>query len=359
MSHSDTSRNVFVGIDLGSYKTSIVCSNGNRCVFPTAVGWPKDAVAKRMFGTEVVFGDDIMSQQRSLTIVRPFAKAALKFGDQQAAGLSSQQIELHGKAARQIVEYGVKKVGANSASGNLFGAIGAPAQASVHNHKTILNAASGTFTAAVVVHEPFAVGYGVGKLNQTLIVDIGAGTIDICPMFGAYPSARDQLTIPLGGDLIDEAILEAIRERYAHASCSLEMARRFKEKLGTIYASQDEAVVTLNVEGKPCEFEIGQILREACSKFVSPIVSGIWQVVSQLEPEYHRPLLDNVLLAGGGSQLVGLDRHVEAGLRRFGGGNVSRVYDSVYAGAAGALKLAMDTPAEEWNRLRQPRRAAA
>ena len=55
-----------------------------------------------------------------------------------------------------------------------------------------------------------------------------------------------------------------------------------------------------------------------------------------------------ILLAGGGSQIRGLAEEVRSNLTEFGPCRVSSVEDPIYAGATGALKLAMDMPDAEW-----------
>ena len=61
----------------------------------------------------------------------------------------------------------------------------------------------------------------------------------------------------------------------------------------------------------------------------------------------------NIILGGGGSQLKGLDRIIESGMKEYGGAKVTRVTDATYAGAVGALKLAMSMPADGWTKLQE------
>ena len=87
-------------------------------------------------------------------------------------------------------------------------------------------------------------------------------------------------------------------------------------------------------------------------------------MTSRFDDDVRHQLLQNIVLAGGGSQLGGLTLAVERGLTDHESTgratvNVTKVADSVFAGAAGSLKLAMDLPAEQWERLRASQQKSA
>ena len=343
---------VYIGMDLGTFKTSVTSSNGRRDSLQTAVGWPKDHVARSMLGRDVVFGTDIQKHRLALNVVRPFEKGVLKYLDHADAGVQETQLEEHKKAAKLVVQQAVLLTQPPSGA-PVYGVIGAPAPASVLNKQILIEAAKGTFDAVVIVSEPFTIAYGMNSLSDTLVVDIGAGTIDICPMYGTYPSDEDQITLPLGGDIIDIEFRRLIMQEHPEVQISLNQAREIKEKHGFVHDVNLTATATLSVDGKPTVFDVTQPLKQACRTMVSPIVEGIQQMVGQLDPDIQQRLRQNIVLGGGGSQLKGLDQMIEESLKEYGGGNVTKVYDSVFAGAVGALKLAMSMPPEYWNEMRQ------
>ena len=345
-----TERKLFVGIDLGTYKTCAVASNGMRHTVPTCVGWARDMVARKVIGSSVAFGDEIVRHRRALNIIRPFFKGALKFTDQKEAGIAEVDLKRYSSAIRLLLHHVIGNLDLPQDC-QLHGIIGVPSRASCENQKFILAAAKEEFDSLMLVHEPFAVAYGMDRLEKSLIVDIGAGTVDICPMYGAYSTADDQWTLPLGGDLIDEQIVASISKQHPEARISLELARQIKQKFGTVNKRSEAAIVTLATSGRPQEFDLTSILYDACHSLVQPIVDGIWRVVSRFERDYQRVLLNNILLAGGGSQLPGLDIAIERELQKVGGGHVCKVQDTVFAGAAGSLKLAMEMPQEDWERI--------
>ncbi len=342
---------VYVGMDFGSFKTSVVASHGHRETMHTAVGWAKDHVSRAMLGCDVVIGKNVFEQRMALNVVRPFAKGALKYLASEDVGVSPDDVVKRKEAAQLIVQEAVRKLQIPSGA-SVFGVVGSPSRAGIDSKKLITEAVQGSFDAVMIVAEPFAVAYGMDRLSETLVVDIGAGTTDICPVYGSYPSEDDQVTIPLGGDAVDETFYSLMSEAHPEAQLSLNMARQIKEKYGFVHDVNEQAVVSLPVEGRPTDINVTESLRESCRTIVEPIVEGIQKTIGHYDPEFQRPLLNNILLGGGGSNLKGLDYMIEQSLEPFGGGKVLRVYDSVFAGADGALKLAMNLPEQYWEQLR-------
>jgi rod shape-determining protein MreB len=344
----------YIGMDLGTFKTSVGSSTGIRDVVYSAVGWPKDHVARTMLGRDVVFGKDIMDHRLALNVIRPFEKGALKYSDHREAGLSQESVSRHKEAARLLVQHAVSLTRPPGGA-PVYGVIGAPSRASVVNKQVLLEAAKTAFDAVLIVSEPFTIAYGMNRLSDTLVVDIGAGTVDLCPIYGTVPSEEDQVTLPIGGDFIDEHFYNLVRKTYPEAQLTFNMAREIKEKYGFVHDVNEKALVSLPVGGKPKQFDLTAPLREACRMIVGPIVQGLRELVARLDPELQQRMLANIVLGGGGSQLRGLDRMIEDGLKEYGPAKAKRVGDAVFAGAVGALKLAMSLPADCWDKLEQPR----
>jgi rod shape-determining protein MreB len=105
------------------------------------------------------------------------------------------------------------------------------------------------------------------------------------------------------------------------------------------------------VAGKLKQFDLTAPLKEACRMIVAPIVQGLRDLIARFDPEFHQRLLQNIILGGGGSQLKGLDTVIEEALKEYGGARVRKVGDAVFAGAMGALKLAMNMRVEAWEGL--------
>src|SRR6185436_17381121 len=307
---------LYIGMDLGCFKTSVAATNGTREVVYSIVGWPKDPISRKMLGKDIVFGNEAFQHRLALDTIRPFEKGALKYADNNEAGVPPERLAKFKEAAKELVKYVVSLC--RPPKGTLvYGVIGSPARASILNKQALMDACKGTFEAVMIVSEPFAVAYGMNVLEDALVVDIGAGTTDLCRMHGAIPTEEDQITSSKAGDFIDEEAAKLIRKKHPGAQFTINMVREAKERQSFVNDVNDKAVVTWpDANGKPTQFDITAELKEACRLIVPDIVQGLHKLVSSFDAEFQRRMLTNVVLAGGGSQLRGLDRMIEEDLKQ-------------------------------------------
>ena len=143
----------------------------------------------------------------SVNLVCPLAGGSIK----KKNGKDTEEMK---RALKDLLEYafGLAEIPAGN---TIYAVIGAPAEASVESKASIIEAATSFVDCAIVCSEPFAVAYGLDFLNDTLVIDIGAGTTDLCRVHGTMPQPDDQRTHEIGGDHIDDvkAAIAAYRAR--------------------------------------------------------------------------------------------------------------------------------------------------
>ncbi|MHC4514432.1 MAG: rod shape-determining protein [Planctomycetota bacterium] len=332
--------NTYVGIDMGTSRTSISTSTGVRETVWSFVGYAEDHVAKKALGgREVIYGQEAVQNRMSVNLVRPLDHGVIK--------TEGKEGELAKKAVRGLIEHVMSK--ADIPTGNtIYAVIGAPADATVDSKAAIIEAARGFVDNVIVCSEPFAVAYGLDFLRDTLVIDIGAGTTDLCRVHGTMPKAEDQRTHKIAGDHIDEFLGGLIKKKHPKAQFSINMLREIKERNASVTKNMDPVEVSFTVQGRPEEFDITDLVREACQTIVPPTVKALQDLIATYDPEFQAQMRNNVLLGGGGSQITGLGRAIEEALSEFGGGNVRTVEEPQYAGANGALKIALDMPENLW-----------
>ena len=71
----------------------------------------------------------------------------------------------------------------------------------------------------------------------------------------------------------------------------------------------------------------------------------------KFDPEQQEETLKNIILAGGGSRIRGLDAMLEEQLQEYGDIEVTCVEDPDFVGSAGALQLAEEVPVDQWHEL--------
>ncbi|MCI0589490.1 MAG: rod shape-determining protein [Planctomycetes bacterium] len=340
---------LYVGIDLGTSRTSIAASNGVRETVASVVGYPKDVVSQKLLQRDALFGDEAIENRLALRYYRPLEKGVIKGSDGKV--LPKEEADANLKAARDLLRHAIS-LAQPRPDELVYGVVGAPAQASIQNQKMLVEAANEVLDAVMICSEPFAVAYGLEWLDDVLVIDIGAGTVDLCRMHGTMPDEGDQITLPTAGDWVDEQIEGLLRERCGGAQFTRQMVKNVKEKHSTVRDGGASIVVEFPVRGKPTSFDVTESVREGCRRIVPPIVESLGELVASFDPEFQERLRNRVLLAGGGSQIGGLDRAIEEAMReRLGGGRVIRIEEPVYGGANGALKIAHDMPPDFWQKL--------
>ena len=80
MSSSTKDKMLYIGIDLGTSRSVVSASNGNRKWVESYVGWPKDFVAKKMLGKRVLFGSEALEHRLALNLSRPLQNGVIKEG---------------------------------------------------------------------------------------------------------------------------------------------------------------------------------------------------------------------------------------------------------------------------------------
>ena len=71
----------------------------------------------------------------------------------------------------------------------------------------------------------------------------------------------------------------------------------------------------------------------------------------KFDPEDQDITLQNIILAGGGSQIKGLGPMLVEKLKGYGKVEVTTVDDPIYIGCSGALKLATEIPVQTWSQI--------
>jgi rod shape-determining protein MreB len=340
---SSADGSLFVGIDLGTSRASIAASNGVREVVPTYVGYPKDNISEELLGAKPLFGELALKHRLSVELIRPLAHGVIRDGDKSGENRNLVAVQ---QLVRHLLECTQPKPGQP-----VYGVIGAPARASIASKRILIDAARGILDAVMIVSEPFAVAYGLGVLDRALVVDIGAGTVDLCRLHGTLPEEQDQITLDEAGDFVDEKLSSLIHKKYPKAQFNVHIVRRLKEQYGFVSDHSDRVTARFPVEGRPTDFDITDELRTACRAFVPGIVGSIAELIATYDPEFQEAIRSNVILAGGGSQMVGLAALMRQGMEELGGGTITCVDEPVFAGASGALKMAQRMPKHFWQVL--------
>jgi rod shape-determining protein MreB len=330
-----------VGIDLGTSRSAISTSAGDRVVVDSFVGWPADLVARKVLKRDLLVGKEALENRTMLDLRRPLERGLIKEG-------SEKDVE----AVRELVGHLLSIVKKGKEPMPVRAVLGVPAAALRTNKQFLRDALKGLFDKLIIVSEPFAVAYGLDALLHSLIIDIGAGTTDFCVMKGRYPTDEDQRTLTVAGDSIDAHLQQLIGDRWPDADFTVFMVRDWKEKWSFVGdAPKDPILVTVPVRGVPTQIDITAEMKTACESLVPPIVETMFALLAEVEPEFQERVRRSITVAGGGGLIRNFGPKLQCSLEKVGGGVVKVVEDPTFVGSDGCLSIARDAPEADWDKL--------
>lgn len=169
--------------------------------------------------------------------------------------------------------------------------------------------------SAYLIEEPMAAAIGAGlpveESRGSLIVDIGGGTTEIAIIsLGGIVVNR---SVRLAGDEMDSAIIALARLKHS-LIIGDQTAESIKIAIGSAYLTADTLQTV--VRGRDLEAGLPKSIklnaaevREALAEVVNEIIGGLKEVIEETPPEFIGDIMEQgVTLAGGGSQLRGIDK---------------------------------------------------
>lgn len=342
----------FVGLDLGSFQTSAVSSNGQRYSIPSAVAWPSDVFWDDVADGICQFGDHLNEANPELDVVCPLQKATFKFLDPAETGFNLDRADQAQHSLKLLARHAVLEVSPMS-SQPMYGIVGCPARASDANRRKLLNCLQDFFTGLMVVPEAVLVAFALDRTQDSLVIDIGAGSTDISPIVNGELQTQDSITLPMGGDWIEDALAHEIALQHKGLPVPRNTLREIKEVFGTLFNDQTPATVTVLDDDAQHDLNVRSALASACRILGPSISNAVHEVLSCFDAQTAERLIQNTILTGATVGLEGVTELVSQSLSSFGAANVTSVDDTQFVCAVGACRMAESLQQQDWLKLSQ------
>src|SRR5689334_18712944 len=174
-----------------------------------------------------------------------------------------------------------------------------------------------------IIEEPMAAAIGAGlpihEPTGNMVVDIGGGTTEVAVIsLGGIVTSQ---SIRIGGDELDEAIIQYIKKEY-----SLALGERTAEEIKIVLGSACELEEEIHAEIRGRDLITGlpktiivttDEIREAIEEPLAAIVDAVKVTLDKTPPELAADIMEQgIVLTGGGALLTGLDArlHAETGM---------------------------------------------
>lgn len=168
---------------------------------------------------------------------------------------------------------------------------------------------------AFIIEEPMAAAIGAGlpvhEPTGSMIVDIGGGTTDVAVI--SLGGIVNSCSVRIGGDKIDEAIVQYIRKQYS-LLIGERTAEEIKINIGSAVVVGTEEEYSIRgrdlLTGLPKNINVtSKQIQEAINEPVTAIVETVKSTLEKTPPELASDIMDRgIMLAGGGALLKNLDK---------------------------------------------------
>jgi rod shape-determining protein MreB len=194
-----------------------------------------------------------------------------------------------------------------------------PANADTQARDAIRHCAYGVFDRILMIPEPFlaALGYRddsrVSQPNyldpvvNSLFIDIGGGTSDLCLVQGYFPTSEDQISVPFAGDAIDELLQGELDRVYPNNGLSRHKVREIKEAHAYVGPSRKPMDIKVFMGGKAHTIELSDTIARACNTLIDRLYPALTTLISRAPSDSVLTLLQNIIVTGGGSLIKGID----------------------------------------------------
>lgn len=348
---------VLAGLDFGTNKSCVLAGPATSHdlavskIVPTVVGYAKEGVVSGIItnNASMLFGEEALRHLLHVNLVAPMEKGVIA----------------HREPARDFLKH-IRDLADPSGKAELRVVIGVPANAGEGSREDIRQAVTGLFDRVLLIPEPFlaALGYRddarvnqpgyVDPVTNSLFIDIGGGTTDLCLVQGYFPTADDQISIAFAGDAMDDILAAEIDKVYPNNGFSRHKIRELKEAHSYVGAVRKPIDAQVIVGGKARTIEIGEALGKAGNALLDRIFDATRTLIARASSDSVATLLQNIVITGGGSQIKGIDtvlqqRLVDDGYAspkvRLAGADFKRYV------AMGALKAARAARENQWQYL--------
>ncbi len=350
-------KTILVGFDFGTNKSCVLAGPAGTNditvskVVPTCVGYVKEGIVEGIIAgnASLLFGEQALENKLHVELVTPMERGVIA----------------HPEAARDFLRH-IRSLADPTGQAEIRAVIGVPANASESAREDIRRCAHGCFDRVLLIPEPFLAALGFrdqSRLGQpgyidpvinSLFIDIGGGTSDLCLVQGYFPTSEDLVCIPFAGDSIDQLMETELNRTYPNNGLSRHKVREIKETHGYVGPSRRPLDVKVVLGGKAHTLELGDVIGHACNTLIDKIYPALTTLISRASSDSVVTLLQNIIITGGGSQLKGIDTVLQKKLTddgyespkvRLAGQDFKRYV------AIGALKAARAARENQWQVL--------